>query len=143
MMSPSLDVVIEQAHPGQSVLIVDGDRSVADALGRGLEQQGYYPLMARTGKSAIEMAKSCQPQLIVMDQRLPDMDGVSLCEELSRVAETWSIPAIVLSNMSRPDIIRRSKVRGAQYFVRKPYDATALFFLIQHAIEESLHAVVA
>src|SRR3954451_5523312 len=110
MMSPTLDAMVQSGngYSGQTVLIVDGDRSVADALSRGLEQQGYYPLMARTGKAATEIARSCQPQLIVMDLRLPDMDALALYAELSRDAETCSIPAIILSNMSRPDIIRRS-----------------------------------
>ena len=48
-----------------------------------------------------------------------------------------AIPVIILSGMERPDIIRRSRAAGCQYFVRKPYDPNALLILVQHAIGET------
>jgi len=108
-----------------------------------LEQQGYYTLMARSGEAAIEMALSSIPQLIVMDQRLPDMDAVAAVERLAAQPATCHIPVIILRGMARPDIIRRSRVAGCQYFVRKPCDPDALFLLIRHAIEETARAVLA
>lgn len=129
--------------PASTILIADADRSLADSLGRGLEQQGYYTLMARSGEAAIEMALSSIPQLIVMDQRLPDMDAVAAVERLAAQPETCHIPVIILRGMTRPDIIRRSRVAGCQYFVRKPCDPAALFLLIRHAIEETARAVMA
>lgn len=129
--------------PAPTILIADADRSLADSLGRGLEQQGYYTLMARSGEAAIEMALSSIPQLIVMDQRLPDMDAVAAVERLAAQPATCHIPVIILRGMARPDIIRRSRVAGCQYFVRKPCDPDALFLLIRHAIEETARAVLA
>jgi CheY-like chemotaxis protein len=118
-------------------LIADGDRSLAESLSRGLEQQGYYVLIAKTGEDAAQLARLNRAQLIVAEHRLPDMDGTTLLEQLASDVQTCHIPAIILSNMERPDIIRRSRVGGCQYFVRKPFDLKALFFLIQHALEET------
>lgn len=123
--------------PGTTILIADADRSLTEGLGRGLEQHGYYVLAATTGEEAIRLAHTSQAQLIVADYRLPDMDGNSLLEQLAGDPLTCHISGIVLSNMERPDIIRRSRVAGCQYFVRKPFDLQALFFLIQHALEET------
>jgi CheY-like chemotaxis protein len=75
--------------------------------------------------------------LILLDLRLPDADGFSVCQELADSSETCAIPVIILSGMERPDIIRRSRAAGCQYFVRKPYDPNALLILVQHAIGEA------
>lgn len=123
--------------PGTTILIADGDRTLADGLCRGLEQQGYYVLVSRMGDDAVSLARTNAPHLIIMEQRLPDMEGTALLELLGSDPATSHIPAIILNNMVRPDIIRRSRVAGCQYFVRKPFDLKALFFLIQHALEET------
>jgi twitching motility two-component system response regulator PilH len=77
------------------------------------------------------------PSLVLLDLRLPDADGFNVCQELADASETCTIPVIILSGMERPDIIRRSRAAGCQYYVRKPYDPNALLILVQHAIGES------
>jgi CheY-like chemotaxis protein len=72
-----------------------------------------------------------------MDLRLPDADGLDLCQQLDESPSTCGIPVIVLSGMERPDIIRRAREVGCQYYVRKPYDPNALLLLIQHALREA------
>jgi CheY-like chemotaxis protein len=72
--------------------------------------------------------------LILLDLRLPDLDGFTLCRELVDAPETCDIPVIILSGMERPDIIRRCRAAGSQYFVRKPYDPNALLVLIHEAL---------
>jgi CheY-like chemotaxis protein len=78
-----------------------------------------------------------RPSLIVLDLRLPDTDGFSVCSQLVDDPATSEIPVIILSGMERPDIIRQSRAAGCQYFVRKPYDPNALLILIRQAIDES------
>ncbi len=125
-------------YPGTTILIADSDRCLAYSLGRGLEQQGFFTLMARTAADAIDLARMESPQLVVLDHRTPDLDGVVLLDRLNSDPDTCHIPAIILSNMARPDILRRSRVSACQYFVRKPCDLKALFYLIQHALTETI-----
>jgi CheY-like chemotaxis protein len=129
-------------HPGPAILLVDSQRALLESLGRRLEQQGYQTFAARQGAEALEIARSTQPQLILSDARLADMEAQTLCDHLAAEPETCHIPLIILSHTDRPDLIRRSRVAGCQYFVRKPFDARALFLLIGHAIEETPHAAV-
>ena len=63
--------------------------------------------------------------------------GFDVCQQLADDPQTCSIPVIILSGMERPDIIRRARSSGCQYFVRKPYDPNALLVLIQSAIGEA------
>jgi CheY-like chemotaxis protein len=116
------------------ILIVDDDDAMVDLLGQRLGRQGFEVLVAASGEEGLAIARHRRPDLVVLDLRLPDADGFSICQELADSIETGSIPVIILSGMERPDIIRRSRAAGCQYFVRKPYDPNALLILVEHAI---------
>jgi CheY-like chemotaxis protein len=121
----------------QRILIIDDDDAMVDVLSQRLHRQGYEILVATSGDEGLAIARREVPHLVLLDLRLPDADGFSVCQELADSAETCAIPVIILSGMERPDIIRRSRAAGCQYFVRKPYDPNALLILVQHAIGEA------
>ncbi len=121
----------------QRILIIDDDDAMVDVLRQRLHRQGYDILVATSGDEGLAAARRETPSLILLDLRLPDADGFSVCQELADSSETCAIPVIILSGMERPDIIRRSRAAGCQYFVRKPYDPNALLILVQHAIGEA------
>jgi DNA-binding response OmpR family regulator len=124
-------------RPNQQVrriLIVDDDRDQADALAYALCKQGFDPLLAHTiqaGRVAVELHL---PSLIIMDIRLPDGDGLSLCQQLADDPQTYQIPVIILSGMERPDIVRDARAAGCLFFLRKPYDPNALLLLARDAL---------
>jgi len=119
------------------ILIVDDDEAGVELLSRRLQQQGYEALTADTGRAGLALACQELPALVILDLRLPDTDGFSVCQQLVDSPETCSIPVIILSGMERPDIIRRCRAAGCYYFVRKPYDPNALLVLIRQAITEA------
>jgi DNA-binding response OmpR family regulator len=121
----------------QRILIIDDDDVMVDVLGQRLQRQGYEILVAASGEEGLALASLHIPSLILLDLRLPDADGFNVCQELADTSETCTIPVIILSGMERPDIIRRSRAAGCQYYVRKPYDPNALLILVRHAIGES------
>jgi len=120
------------------ILIIDDDEPMVELLSRRLQEQDYQTQVALSGQDGLEAAHEWEPALVVLDLRLPDGSGLTICEQLADDPATCHIPVIILSGMERPDIIRRSRAAGCQYFVRKPYDPNALLILIQHAIGESL-----
>ncbi|MBN2477223.1 MAG: response regulator [Pirellulales bacterium] len=119
-----------------TILIIDDDEALSDVLSCRLRQQGFDATTAESGKLGLAKARSDRPALIVLDLRLPDVDGFAICEQLADSADTCAIPVIILSGMERPDILRRSRAAGCYYFVRKPYDPNALLTLIRQAIRE-------
>jgi CheY-like chemotaxis protein len=121
----------------RSVLVIDDDEALAEVLSRRLEQQGFTSRTANSGVGGLAMARADRPDLILLDLRLPDKDGFTICEELADSSQTCDIPIIILSGMERADIIRRARSAGCHFFVRKPYDPNALLVLIRQAIEES------
>jgi DNA-binding response OmpR family regulator len=120
-----------------SVLIVDDDEATSELLSIRLKQQGFGTLLAERGSAGLELARSERPDCILLDLRLPDIDGFALCEQLVDDDATSQIPVIIVSGLDRPDIIRRSRAAGCHYYVRKPYDPNALLTLIHQAIDEA------
>ncbi len=121
----------------QTILIIDDDEVLSDVLSRRLQQQGFDTLTADSGQSGLARARADRPSLILLDLRLPDADGIAICQQLADDLGTCSIPVIILTGMERPDILRRCRAAGCHYYLRKPYDPNALLILIRQAIEDA------
>jgi len=128
---------LELLDSAQRILIIEDDETLAEPLAYRLRNQGFEVSVAGTGQDGWQLAMSERPDLILLDIRLPDVDGFTLCGRFADNADTCHIPVIVLSGMERPDIIRRCRAAGSQYFVRKPYDPNALLVLIRHTLDEA------
>ena len=98
---------------------------------------GFATTTSYSGLDGLQKAHDELPDLIVMDVRMPEVNGLHVGQRLCDDPETCHIPVIVLSTMQRPDIIRKSRDTGCEYHIRKPYDANALMVLIETAIKES------
>lgn len=129
-------VYVEQAGP-KTILIVDDDADQAETLSRRLLSQGYETLTADTAKQALELARAERPHLVLLDLGLPDADGFDVCRELDDGPQTTSIPVIIVSGEERPDVLRRARGAGSQFYVRKPYDPNALLILIESALQSA------
>jgi CheY-like chemotaxis protein len=121
----------------RTILIIDDDEVLSDVLSRRLQQQGFNAITADSGHRGLARARSDQPSLILLDLRLPDADGITICEQLADDFATSSIPVIILTGMDRPDILRRCRAAGCHYYLRKPYDPNALLILIRQAIVDA------
>ena len=136
--------IIAQAEPAEaaapssrSILIIEDDAGQREALSYRLSRIGYQVRTAAAGREGLAMAREDRPHLVLLDLRLPDVEGFTVGEALADDPATCGVPVIVLSAMERPDIIRRTRAAGCQYFVRKPYDPNALLTLIRQAIDEA------
>lgn len=135
LLVPKFEAV-EKDLTKRSILIIDDDDSMSDVLSLSLSRLGFETLTAACGREGLQLAKKWRPHLVLLDLCLPDLDGFSICHKLVDDLETCDIPVIILSAMERPDIIRRCRAVGCQYYVRKPCDPNALLILIQQALGE-------
>ncbi|MCA9197762.1 MAG: response regulator transcription factor [Planctomycetales bacterium] len=129
-----LDEVSLRTINRSRILIVDDDPDQAECLSYRLEQQGYEPQIAPSCSAALVAAELSCPDLIILDICLPDGDGLSVCEQLNDDTATCEIPVIVLSAMDGPNLVRKARAAGCEYYLRKPYDPNALLALIKNAI---------
>ena len=119
-----------------SALIIDHDPDQTLVLRRRLEQQRFNVITAPSGQLGLAAAHQDRPHLVLLDLRLPDMNGLSVCRRITESAPTCGIPVIVLTAMEGPHILREARQAGCHYFVRKPYDPNALLVLMQTAIRD-------
>ncbi len=129
----------ERVEQGPTILIVDDDDALADVLAVRLQKQGFETVTVSTGGQGLQRARIQRPALIVLDLRLPDADGFDICQQLADSPDTCAIPVIILSGMEQPDILRRCRAAGCQFFVRKPYDPNVLLMLIRQSIHDAAH----
>jgi len=137
--------VLAQLEPAQlgadrrnSILIVDDDQVQVEVLSHRLQRQGFSTFEAYEGRSGLEKARSHRPDLVLLDLRLPDLDGFTVCEQLVDSPDTCDIPIIIVSGSDRPDVVRSSRAAGCEFFVRKPYDPNVLLTLIEHALKRGV-----
>src|SRR3990170_1721959 len=127
-MQDQLSPVLESAPVTtrrRTILIIEDDEAVSDVLAVRLGRQGFQTRTASCGREGLALARAQRPDLVLLDLSLPDVDGFTICQELVDDPVTSGTPVIILSGMERPDVIRRSRAAGCQYYVRKPYDPNA------------------
>ncbi len=79
------------------ILLVEDNEDNSDMLTRRLERRGFEVALATSGEQALEMARQAAPDLILMDMRLPGLDGWTVTGQLKSAPETRAIPIIGLS----------------------------------------------
>jgi two-component system response regulator VicR len=104
---------------GERILIVEDERAVARGLEYGLRQEGFETLWAATGRQALDLARSADPQLILLDIRLPDLSGFDVCRQLR--AEGKRQPILMLTARDEETDKVLGLELGADDYVVKPY----------------------
>ena len=117
------------------VLIVDDDREITRAIGLRLSNVGFKPIMAYDGQEGLEIVQKNPPDAIILDLRMPVMDGFQLLEKLQNSVHTRNIPAIILSADAADKARLKALRAGATYFVEKPYRAQDLIDALSVTIE--------
>lgn len=114
---------------GERILIVEDERAVARGLEYALQNEGFVPLTAETGEQALQVARSQEPQLILLDIRLPDISGFDVCKQLRK--EGMRQPILMLTAMDEPLDKVLGLELGADDYVVKPYNLRELIARIR------------
>ena len=118
----------------QRILIVDDEPNILATVAPLLRSNGYEVLSAMTGRAALETVDRDQPDLIVLDLGLPDLDGIEVCRQ---VRQTSSAPIIVLSARGAEGDKVAALDAGADDYVTKPFGAEELLARIRAALRRS------
>lgn len=108
------------------ILLVEDDEMNRDMLSRRLIKRGYEVVIAVNGQEGVEMARSMDPGLILMDMSLPVMDGWTAMRSLKGEADTARIPIIALTAHAMSGDEARAREAGADDFDTKPVELKRL-----------------
>lgn len=102
------------------ILVVDDESDVRDLLSKFLTRRGYEVDTASDGKAALDAVRESQPDIVLLDIRLPKVDGLTVLERLRE--EEQPVAIITMSGIADEDTARRSLELGAADFITKPFN---------------------
>ncbi len=118
------------------ILVVDDDTSIRELVKEALEHFQFAVVEARNGRDGIATFMAHKPELVLMDVRMPEMDGFQATAELRRLPAAANTPILILTGLDDTDSIRRAYEAGATDFASKPIN----LFVLGHRVRYMLRA---
>ncbi|OGR96961.1 MAG: hypothetical protein A2902_05530 [Elusimicrobia bacterium RIFCSPLOWO2_01_FULL_64_13] len=120
----------------KKILVVDDEIHITTLLKITLELNGYSVAVARDGMEALEKVPTESPDLILLDIKMPRMNGWQVCEKLKSDESTKNIPVIMVTAFSQKEARERSIALGASDFIGKPFESPVLLDRIKKVLED-------
>ncbi len=118
----------------KKILIIDDEKDLIEVLSFRLQSYGYQVISATDGESGLKKVKSEQPNLIILDLMMPNMDGYEVARRLKADALSSSIPVIVLTAAVTPDLSNKISRLNVSGYLIKPFEPEALLEAIKKFI---------
>ena len=120
-----------------SLLIVEDDQDIADMLDAYFRVQGYDVMVANWGEDGVKLSQSQQPDLVILDIRLPDFDGYEVARQLRANRRTQEIPIIFLTEKREREDRLRGLALQAEDYITKPFDIQELRLRVRNALRRN------
>ena len=114
-----------------TILIVDDDPDTVLLVKRLLDREGYQVLSTEDGKQALQMIHAEKPRIVLLDIKLPQMDGCEVCEKIKSTEAYRDTVIIVLMAKAFAWDRERAFQAGADYYMTKPFSLKKLVALVQ------------
>jgi adenylate cyclase len=128
--------VSASAAPPGRILVVDDNRVNSLLLSRGLEQQGHTVVFAEHGRDALDVLRSQDFDLMLLDVLMPELDGYQVLAELKREPRLRDIPVIMTSSLDELDSVVKCIEMGAEDYLTKPINPVLLNARITASLEK-------
>jgi two-component system, response regulator PdtaR len=120
------------AEPARRVLVAEDESLIRLDLAEMLAEEGYQVVgEAGDGATAVRLAEELRPDLVVMDVKMPVLDGISAAE---RIVSQRIAPVLILTAFSQRELVERAREAGAMAYLVKPFAKTDLVPAIQMAL---------
>lgn len=119
------------------VLLVDDEQSLLDVFSQTLETGGFQVITSLNGKEGLEKAQEAMPDMVLLDQVLPDMAGNEVLQMLKSNPATREIPVAILSNFNQRELVQDAINLGAvDYILKYKIEPKDLIEKVNQTIEE-------
>jgi len=131
--------VVDRKSPelGSSLLIVDDDEDIAEMLTAYFNGQGYSTNVVYLGEEALRSCRMNRPDLIILDIRLPDIDGFEVARQLRANQRTQDIPIIFLTDRRERTSRLQGLELGADDYITKPFDVQELRLRVRNSLRRT------
>ena len=118
----------------KTILIIDDEKDFCTVLSDSLSQDRYRVVTAFNGKTALQLAKKEKPDLILLDIKMPGMDGIEVLKKIKKMRE--EIAVIMFTAFGTLETAREAMKLGAYDYVTKPVDLFLLKSLVKEVLRE-------
>jgi DNA-binding NtrC family response regulator len=116
----------------KTILVVDDEKEICTILSDNLSQEGYRVFTAYNGKTALELIRKEKPDLVLLDIKMPEMDGIEVLRRIKKMKK--KIVVIMLTAYGTLETARKAMKLGAYEYITKPFD----LFLLKSIVKEVL-----
>jgi DNA-binding NtrC family response regulator len=120
------------AMGGGTILVVDDHEEVCNVFRRILERDGYRVLRATTGRSALATLRRRPVQLILLDLKMPGLDGISVLGRIRKINPAQRV--VILTGHGHIDTARQAMQMGAYDYITKPFNVAFVKGIIREAL---------
>lgn len=120
----------------KKILIVEDEISVLELLLKIFELEGYEVLRAKNGDEALRISKELEPDVLILDKRLPDMDGIEVCTSLKSDKATSHLKILILSGMTQDSDFREAYQAKADAYMTKPFRVNRLVGKVEELLDD-------
>jgi two-component system response regulator (stage 0 sporulation protein F) len=119
----------------KKVLIVDDQKGVRRLLEELFKKEGYEVSLAVDGKDSLDQVKSSTPDVILMDMKMPNMNGLEASQEILRINN--QIPIIMMTAYGEMDVVQKALEAGVKRYITKPFDIIDLRDMVRSVLDQS------
>ena len=116
------------------ILLVDDNATNLQVLFQALSPEGYELLIAQSGEDALKTAQSAKPDLLLLDVKMPGIDGFETFRRLRGDSETEEIPVIFISAHANVESIEQAGALGAEGYLTKPFDFDVIIAKVKEVL---------
>ena len=121
----------------ESILIIEDEIDIANLVGFNFERNGYSVDIAHDGREGLEKILKNQPDLVILDLMLPEIDGYKILKKMQRDTRSHSIPVIMLTAKSQIDDRLKGLELGADDYITKPFSPKELILRAQAILKRN------
>jgi CheY-like chemotaxis protein len=116
------------------VLIVDDDPGIRMLLSKFLQREGFETVMAQNGLEGVEFAKKHQPDLVIMDVVMPQMDGLTAARLIKFYKPLSNVPILFLTAKDADKEIELAQEVRAEVYITKPFDVRQVIDVVRETL---------
>lgn len=111
------------SNPTPKILVVEDDKDLLSLINKKLTDEGFTVAAVETGRQALDFLEKGRPDLVLLDILLPDIDGLTILNEIANNPKTKDLPVIILSNLADQGSVEQAAAVGDyEYLVKAKTD---------------------
>ncbi len=124
------------------VMVVDDSKVVLRIVEKGLAEAGFRVITAENGKKALRLLDTIQPDLILTDIEMPDINGFEFCGTVHKNPELSMVPIVAMSTKTDRGYMKRMMQNGASAYLCKPFNIDELVILVEKMLSDQFHMLL-